>query len=116
MSDAASGPSPVTHVDPAEAANRLGDDPEIRILDVRTPAEFEAGHLAGAVLVDFKAPGFEEGVRELDAAKTWLVHCKAGGRSMGALPKLQAAGFESLIHLDGGYDSWVSAGMATVKD
>lgn len=98
MSDAASGPSPVTHVDPAEAANRLGDDPEIRILDVRTPAEFEAG------------------VRELDAAKTWLVHCKAGGRSMGALPKLQAAGFESLIHLDGGYDSWVSAGMATVKD
>ncbi|MFH0941824.1 MAG: rhodanese-like domain-containing protein, partial [Chloroflexota bacterium] len=53
------------------------------IIDVRTPGEYEGGHIAGAVNLDFNAAGFNAEVDKLDKNKTYLVYCQSGRRSAG---------------------------------
>ena len=87
------------------------------VLDVRTPAEFAAGHIAGAVNVDIKRPDFEQAVLALDPAVPVMVHCQAGvpaGRGRTAIEVLQGAGFADVTHLEGGYAGWVQAGLPVV--
>jgi rhodanese-related sulfurtransferase len=81
------------------------------VLDIRTPAEFAAGHLAGAVNVDFKAPDFQSEVAKLDRAKTYLVYCRTGRRSTLALPILERLGFTYVYHLAGGIVAWQREGF-----
>lgn len=59
----------------AAAADLLakgGDD--VVVLDIRTPEEYAAGHLPGAVLMDCKAPGFAGKLAALDPSKTYVMH------------------------------------------
>jgi rhodanese-related sulfurtransferase len=87
------------------------DNPAFAVLDVRTPAEFAAGHLAGAINVDFKAPNFQAQAAKLDRARSYLVYCRTGHRSGLALPILQRLGFTHLLHLEGGISAWQRDGL-----
>lgn len=80
------------------------------LLDVRTKKEYEAGHIPGAVLIDFNAPDFEKKIGSLDKDKTYLVHCAVGGRSAKAAAKMSALNFKSVYNLEGGYRAWEKAG------
>jgi rhodanese-related sulfurtransferase len=97
------------HVDAAGAAEVLEERPVV-VLDVRTPAEYAGGHLAGATLVDFRAPDFEARAAALDRDREYLVYCRSGGRSAGAVDVLRKLGFRKLVNLDGGYRAWVAGG------
>lgn len=72
------------------------------VLDVRTPREYEAGHLENAVLIDFNAPGFLNQINTLDKEKTYLLYCRSGNRSGKALKIMKNEGFERVYHLEGG--------------
>ena len=76
------------------------------VFDVRTPAEIAAGKIEGAFDLDIQNPEFKTQVSKLDKAKTYLVYCKKGGRSVRACSILEEAGFEKIYNLKGGYDSW----------
>src|SRR4051794_32947827 len=52
---------------------KLRSDKQIVVLDVRTPKEYAAGHIPGAINVDFNAPDFDQKVAKLDTNKTYLV-------------------------------------------
>ena len=65
----------------------MAGDKQNVILDVRTPREFQAGHLPGAVNLDFNASDFETRAALLDKSKTYVVHCASGGRSVKACEK-----------------------------
>jgi rhodanese-related sulfurtransferase len=114
----------VKHVDAAGAkalldaaakdASKEGKQ-KVVILDVRTADEFKAGHLKGAVNVDFMGKEFEKGVGGIDKDAVVVVHCQAGGRSARSLPKLKALGFKNLVHLDGGFGGWEGAGLPVEK-
>jgi rhodanese-related sulfurtransferase len=80
------------------------------VLDVRTKKEYDAGHIPGAVLIDFNSPDFEKKIATLDKDKTYLVHCAAGGRSAKASDKMSALKFKSVYNLEGGYRAWEKAG------
>jgi len=80
------------------------------VLDVRTQKEYDAGHIPGAVLIDFNSPEFDKKVATLDQSKTYLVHCAAGGRSAKASAKMTALNFKSVYNLEGGYRAWEKAG------
>jgi rhodanese-related sulfurtransferase/thioredoxin-related protein len=97
-----------------EFAKLAGDKNNV-ILDVRTPQEYEAGHLAGAVNLDFNAPDFLERIKALDKNKTYLVHCASGGRSARACAKLAQVDFPRLYNLAGGIHAWIKAGEPVVK-
>lgn len=110
----------VKHVD-AAAAKKLIDesagskDAKLVVLDIRTPEEFKAGHIAGAKNVDFLAKDFAEKAGALDKNATFLVHCQSGGRSTRSLETLRKLGFKSIVHMDGGFSGWKKAGLPVEK-
>jgi rhodanese-related sulfurtransferase len=76
------------------------------ILDVRTPAEFAEGHIAGAVNLDIADPGFEARLGALDRSKSYLVYCRTGNRSLRAVQAMQRLGFRSVYHMHQGIVAW----------
>jgi rhodanese-related sulfurtransferase len=88
---------------------------DLRLLDVRTPGEFQSGHIAGAVNVplDQVIPN----ARKIASAASGrvVVICQAGQRAAQAADKLAAAGADDLAVLDDGMNAWLAAG-APVED
>lgn len=105
----------VLHVDAKQAALTIEENPDIIVLDVRTPIEFKFGRLANAININYYSFSFKSKIAALDRDKTYLVHCQTGVRSGNTLPIMQAAGFSKLIHMDGGYKAWKEAGLPTIK-
>lgn len=95
---------------------KLTADSKNVILDVRTPREFAAGHLPGAVNINWTDKSFAGKIARLDKSKTYLVHCAIGGRSAKACGKLEEEKFLNLYNLKGGYEAWTKAGKETVKE
>ena len=93
-----------------EEAAELLKNPEVIVLDLRTPREFAGGHLVGARNVDFNDPGFGENLAGLDRRRSYVVHCASGSRSGRALPLFGELGFEKINHLRPGFRGWVAAG------
>ncbi|MEX2580656.1 MAG: rhodanese-like domain-containing protein [Verrucomicrobiales bacterium] len=103
----------VTDVDAEEAAELLKSNPDITVVDVRTPAEFADGHIEGAVNIDFSSPDFGEKLQELDRDGAYLMHCESGGRSGQALSQFKALDFNKVYHFETGMQSWREAGLPT---
>lgn len=93
----------------AEQAQKLVTDKKVVVLDLRTPEEFAAGHIAGATNINFRAADFEKALTALDKNQPYLVHCASGNRSTQALPKFRQLEFKSLYHLDSGIKGWQKA-------
>jgi rhodanese-related sulfurtransferase len=103
----------IARISPAEAA-RLMEGEGYTYLDVRTPAEFEAGRPRGAVNVPWLVPGpaglapnasFLDGVRASFAHDAPLVvGCRSGQRSQGASAALEAAGFTRVVEQRAGFE------------
>jgi rhodanese-related sulfurtransferase len=85
------------------------------ILDVRTPSEFAAGHLAGAIMFDSNAANFKGEVSKLDKNKRYLVYCRTSNRSGQAVAVMKDLGFKEVYDMDGGIVAWEAAGYPTVK-
>jgi rhodanese-related sulfurtransferase len=84
-------------------------------LDVRTPSEFNEGHIEGASLIDFQSGNFENEITSLDKNQTYAIYCRSGNRSGEAVKVMTEAGFTKLYNLDGGVIDWASAGLPLVK-
>ena len=106
--------SAVKHVGPNEA-QKLIVEKKVIVLDLRTPGEFKTAHIVGATNIDFLAADFETRIDQLDANKSYLVHCATGGRSTHSLPVFNKHHFEYLYHLDGGIKAWEKAGLPVEK-
>jgi hydroxyacylglutathione hydrolase len=92
---------------------QLCDQPDsIQVVDVRRPMEWEAGHIAQAVLKPLNKLALSEGekaaalLNDLDPAKPIAVHCKSGYRSSIATSLLERAGFRQVMNFVGGFDAW----------
>jgi len=98
--------NPVKHVEALEARTLLASNPDIQVLDVRTKGEYKRGHIDGAIRNNYFSFNFKQRLRELDLNTPYLVHCKSGHRSSGAVKVMRKEGFTNIYHLDGGYDAW----------
>jgi len=87
-------------------ATALAKDPKFLLVDVRTPGEYATGHLAGAKLVDFKAPNFSEEIGKLPRDGKILIYCRSGNRSGQAMETMKALGFRDVRHMAGGITAW----------
>ncbi len=85
------------------------------VLDVRTPQEFAAGHISGALNLDFYSSSFKEKVGALDRGKTYLVYCRTGSRSAEAVKVMEGLGFAKLKNMAGGITEWDAKGYGTVS-
>lgn len=82
------------------------------LLDVREPAEFEAGHAPGATLVPLGT--LPDGVSQLPADRTVLVICRSGARSAQATAFLREQGLDA-VNLEGGMQAWSAFGLDVVR-
>ena len=82
----------------ASPAEPVALDAGTVVIDVRTPAEFAAGHLDGAVNIDVQSPDFEALVSQLDPAGSYYVYCRSGNRSGQAIDRMTALGFSDLTN------------------
>ena len=100
-----------TVIRPAELEALLRDNSEVRLLDVRTPGEYEAAHIAGAYNVPLDTLG--EHAREIrdHVGEPVVLVCQSGSRARRAKDALRSSGMPNLHVLDGGVNGWVSAGM-----
>lgn len=90
-------------------------EPEVQLVDVRTPEEFNEGHIENAVNINFMSDDFDANVANLDKEKPVMVYCKAGGRSAKAAARLKELGFKAITDLEGGISNWTSKNKPTVK-
>lgn len=89
--------------------------PEVQLVDVRTPEEFSEGHLENAINIDVTADDFDAKVASLDKEKPVMVYCKSGGRSAKASARLKELGFKTITDLEGGITNWKSENKPVVK-
>ncbi|NBP66482.1 MAG: thioredoxin [Bacteroidetes bacterium] len=86
------------------------------VVDVRTPGEYQGGHLAEAVNIDFNDGGFQQNISKLDKSKEYFVYCLSGGRSAAAAEMMRSMGFAKVYELDGGMIAWRSANLPETTD
>ncbi|HLA72814.1 MAG TPA: rhodanese-like domain-containing protein [Steroidobacteraceae bacterium] len=81
-------------------------DPELVVLDVRTPAEFAAGHVPGARNVSHDLLSSQVADLAELRDKQVVLYCRSGRRTLLAEETLRRAGFTKLLHLQGDYLAW----------
>jgi len=94
------GQSKSIHINEFLEENPVG----IVLVDVRTPEEYNAGHLDNATNINLFDVDFEQKFATIDKEETIYVYCKVGGRSAKAQEKLLSLGYKNVINLEGGYD------------
>jgi rhodanese-related sulfurtransferase len=99
-----------------ELIKKHSGDTNFVILDVRTPEEFNSGHLEKAILIDYKSANFQDKVRRLDKNKKYLVYCRGGVRSLAVVEIMEKQNFNCLYHLFEGYKEWEKHDYKTVTD
>lgn len=99
-------------VDAAHLAASL-EEGSVELVDVRTDAEWDAGHIEGAR--HHFLGRLPQTAESLPKDRKVVVHCRSGARSAIGVSVLQAAGIKNAINLQGGYTAWKSAGMPSVE-
>ena len=81
-------------------------DPDLVVLDVRTAAEYAAGHVPGARNVSHDQLAGSLGELASLKDKQVVLYCRSGRRTLLAEQTLRAAGFSRLLHLQGDFLDW----------
>ncbi len=81
-----------------------------KLIDVRTPREYNDAHIPGAIMIDYKNESFKSNFDKLDRKVPVLIYCRSGGRSGRAIKVLEGMGFK-VYNLDDGFNQWKSEGM-----
>jgi len=100
-------------VDEFEKMNNNG---QFTLVDVRTPEEYAEGYIKGAVNVNFKKRTFPDYINAIAKDKPVAVYCRSANRSGKAAIIMQSLGFKNVYDLDGGVKAWKAASKVFVKD
>lgn len=106
-----STPAQVQNLSPQEFKEQRMSSKTV-LVDVRTPEEFAAGHLDGAVNSDYRGGEFAEEMKTWDKKKVYYLYCASGNRSGKAAELMKEAGFQHLYNI-GGYEPLKEAGLPT---
>ena len=104
---------PAPSISPEELHARMekGDAP--LVVDVRTPAEFRAGHNPGALNVPHEQVAAR--AAELRGEHGVAMYCMRGPRARLGEEALQQAGGKDVLHVEGGFSAWEAAGLPVEK-
>lgn len=105
-------------INPKEAQTLIKDDaanPNLVILDVRTPKEFAEEHIENATMLDFRSSSFGNDLDKLDKNKTYIVYCRLGHRSGRTLDLMKKKQFKAVYDIEGGITQWKKDGLPVKK-
>ncbi len=90
-----------------EWQEKMKNDKDAVILDVRTEEEVEEGYIPNSKNIDiYKGQGFINEVEKLDKSKHYYIYCRSGKRSSQACTLLDQMGFDETYNLIGGFSEW----------
>jgi rhodanese-related sulfurtransferase len=100
--------------DKSISVRRLSDlQKEGILVDVREEAEYRSGHASGAINIPLSK--LEQSLEKLPKDKPVYLMCRSGSRSRMALNRLQAAGFDNAVNVQGGIMAWQMAELPISK-
>jgi len=86
---------------------KLAEMEGAQLLDVRTPKEYEDGHIEGAVNIDYFDENFlSQAEQRFNKDQPVMLYCRSGNRSAKATAIMKEAGFKEIYDLKGGYMQW----------
>ncbi len=100
----------VKEVDVAALKVMVEQGTEVRMIDVRTPAEVAAGAIPGAAHIPLHL--LPSAVDQIPEEGTVIIYCRTGARSAQACAYLQSLGKENVYNLRGGIIAWVQGGLS----
>ena len=112
-------PAPAAHLGPVlnqgQLVERMNGDQAPPLIDVRTPAEYQAGHIPGAVNIPLQE--FQQRMSELSGYRDRevVLYCESGMRASRGGQWLKSQGFQELRYLDGHMIAWRAAGLPTER-
>lgn len=92
-----------------EFDSKLTTTENAQLVDVRTPEEFNGGHLKNAQNININGDDFETSINKLDKNNPVFVYCLAGGRSASAATYFSKQGFKTVYDMQGGITKWNAA-------
>lgn len=96
-------------LDPVAFEKGIGNT-GIQVLDVRTSAEYQTGHIKNAMLADWNnKEQFNDRIQYVDKNKPVYVYCLVGARSAAAAEWMRQNGFKNVYELTGGINAWKRA-------
>ncbi|MDP1563702.1 MAG: rhodanese-like domain-containing protein [Pirellulaceae bacterium] len=106
-----------SQISPQELVSLKQSNPDLELIDVRTPAEFGELHVdfARNVPLDRLDVSQLKANRNGHAGRPLYVVCRSGGRSKMACEKLVAAGFDNIVDVAGGTQACEAAGLPVVR-
>jgi len=106
--------STIKNIEPNELKSVLSNN-NVQLLDVRTPNEYNSGHIKGSVNMNYYDQDFSEQVLSLDKNKPVYVYCRSGVRSKYSSDILKKLGFKKIYNLKGGILNWSAKKLPLVK-
>lgn len=85
---------------------KLSENPNAQLVDVRTPEEYNSGHIENSINLNIYDSNFDKDISKLDKSKPVFLYCRSGGRSSSAASKLAGLGFSEIYDLEGGVTAW----------
>ena len=86
-----------------------------QLIDIRTPKEFNAGHIEGAQMIDFYSPDFKSQLTKLNKEQPVYIYCRSGNRTSQTVRIMQSMGFKEVVNLQYGINDWYRSGMKLVQ-
>jgi len=90
-------------------------NPDVILLDVRTPEEFAEGHLENSINLNYNDADFASKVDSLDKKKQYEIYCRSGKRSGASVKLMQEKGIKNVHDLQGGILEWEAKGFPVTK-
>ncbi|GAC20568.1 rhodanese-like domain-containing protein [Paraglaciecola arctica] len=88
---------------------------DLVIVDVRTPEEFQQGHVPNAINVPLSEIIDNPAILASSKEKSIVLYCRSGYRAGKAAKALQKDGYQNLSHLEGDMQAWLKQGLAVEK-
>lgn len=93
-----------------ELNSMIDKQPQLQIVDVRRPPEYQSGHVPRALHAPLASLQQSAEELPLDPRKPTAVICAGGYRSSAATSILQQHGYTDLMNITGGTSAWIKAG------
>ena len=94
------------HLDAQKFREKINNDPNGIIIDVRTPQEEVEGIIENAININIMDKDFPKKITGLEKGKNYYVFCRSGGRSASACEFMEENGYSNTFNLIGGINAW----------
>jgi rhodanese-related sulfurtransferase len=98
----------VSDYTPKEVSDLLASDPNVQLVDVRRWSEHNAGHIAGATLIELSE--LSDNLDQIDKDRPVVLYCRSGARSSMGAEALTQAGYDA-HNMTGGLLEWDATGL-----